>query len=97
MNNSIINRSSNKHKNIYNSFSFQKGEDNANATVTTQISVLDKTERDGDYLEMGKIRVQVGQVVEREGLGANEVESIDIGEEGGRRSHRSTEDLVLKQ
>jgi hypothetical protein len=65
--------------------------------VTTHISALDKKGVDEDEVEMGKIRVRVGQVIETEGSGRSEIESIDVGEEGQRRSHRSTEDLVFKQ
>jgi hypothetical protein len=53
----------------------------------------------GEDVEMGKIRVRVGQVVETEGgsdAGSLEgLEGLEVKEEG-RRSHWSTEDLVSK-
>jgi hypothetical protein len=50
----------------------------------------------GEDVEMGKIRVRVGQVVETEGASdAGSLEGLEVKEEG-RRSHRSTEDLVSK-
>lgn len=41
---------------------------------------------------MGKIRVATKQMIEREGS----ENSADIGDDVGRRSHRSTEDLVFR-
>jgi hypothetical protein len=67
------------------------------ATVTTHISAVTDMGKDlGEDVEMGKIRVRVGQVVETEGgSDAGSLEGLEVKEEG-RRSHWSTEDLVSK-
>jgi hypothetical protein len=64
-------------------------------TVTTDITATkqeDARENIAGNVEMGKIRVQVNQVIEREGSEA----SAYMEDEPSRRSHRSTEDLVSR-